>query len=52
MNMAAIPEEWDEDTYFSLKDKQKRDKHKRNNSILLKELERAEDLLYDQQFRG
>jgi integrase len=50
--MFALPEEWDEDTYFSLKNKQTRDKYKRNNSILLKELERAEELHYNLTKKG
>jgi len=47
LSMFAFPEEWDDKTYFILKNKETREKYKRNNSILLKELERAEDLLYD-----
>jgi hypothetical protein len=39
MSMFAFPEEWDGDTYFSLKNKETRDKHKRNNAILSKEKE-------------
>jgi hypothetical protein len=47
MSMFAFQEEWDENNYFLLKNKETREKYKRNNSILLKELERAEDLLND-----
>jgi len=52
MSMFALPEEWDEDTYFILKNKETREKYRRNNSILLKELERAEDLLYELSKKG
>jgi hypothetical protein len=52
MSMFALPEEWDEDTYYSLKNKDTRDKHKRNNAILSKELERAEELLHNLTKKG
>jgi integrase len=52
MSMFALPEEWDENTYFSLNNKATRDKNKRNNTLLLKELERAEDLLFDLNKKG
>jgi integrase len=52
MSMFALPEEWEDDTYFSLKNKDTREKYRRNNSILLKELERAEDMLYDLTKKG
>jgi integrase len=52
MSLFAFPEEWDEDTYFSLKNKDTREKYKRNNSLLTKELERAEEMLYDLTKKG
>ena len=52
MSMFAFREEWDEDTYFILTNKETRDKYKRNNSILLKESERAEELLYELTKKG
>jgi integrase len=50
--MFAFPEEWDGSTYFSLKNKETRGKYKRNNSILSKKLEQAEELLYDLTKKG
>ena len=52
MSMFAFPEEWDANTYFSLKNKETREKYRRNNMILMKELERAEELLYELSKKG
>jgi hypothetical protein len=52
MSMFALPEEWDENTYFSLKNKETREKYRRHNSVLMKVLERAEELLYNLTKKG
>ena len=52
MSMFAFQDEWDEDSYFILRNKETREKYRRNNSILTKELERAEDLLYELTKKG